>query len=146
MYSWGGLNKFPSVITIFSAPNYLDFYDNKGAVIKFVDNTLSVQQYNESPRPYILPNFLDLFGWSIPFVIEKVTQILHHIIQPNQKIKKEQDLPLELIDKKHLIEIILAQSKKQIQQNMFLASLNGRCPDDKLLDTGKYTSSTLDSF
>lgn len=29
------MDKFPAVITIFSAPNYCDFYNNKGAVIKF---------------------------------------------------------------------------------------------------------------
>jgi len=35
MYHWGGTKQFPTVITIFSAPNYCDFYNNKGAVIKF---------------------------------------------------------------------------------------------------------------
>lgn len=35
MYHWGGSKQFPTVITIFSAPNYCDFYNNKGAVIKF---------------------------------------------------------------------------------------------------------------
>jgi serine/threonine-protein phosphatase 2B catalytic subunit len=35
MYRWGGENAFPTVVTIFSAPNYCDFYNNKGAVIKF---------------------------------------------------------------------------------------------------------------
>lgn len=35
MYKWSGAEKFPAVITIFSAPNYCDFYNNKGAVIKF---------------------------------------------------------------------------------------------------------------
>jgi serine/threonine-protein phosphatase 2B catalytic subunit len=35
MYKWSGPEKFPAVITIFSAPNYCDFYNNKGAVIKF---------------------------------------------------------------------------------------------------------------
>ena len=35
MYKWKGKNEFPSVITIFSAPNYCDVYNNKGAVIKF---------------------------------------------------------------------------------------------------------------
>jgi hypothetical protein len=33
MYKWSS-EKFPAVITIFSAPNYCDFYNNKGAVIK----------------------------------------------------------------------------------------------------------------
>jgi serine/threonine-protein phosphatase 2B catalytic subunit len=41
MHKWSGVDKFPSVITIFSAPNYCDFYNNKGAVIKF-DVNLSI--------------------------------------------------------------------------------------------------------
>lgn len=36
MYNWGGQKNFPTVITIFSAPNYCDFYNNKGAVIKLM--------------------------------------------------------------------------------------------------------------
>lgn len=35
MYKWNSTVDFPSVITIFSAPNYCDVYNNKGAVIKF---------------------------------------------------------------------------------------------------------------
>ena len=42
MYKWGGGQGFPLVITIFSAPNYCDVYNNKGAVIKFENNTLNI--------------------------------------------------------------------------------------------------------
>ena len=35
MHLWNGKSDFPAVITIFSAPNYCDVYNNKGAVIKF---------------------------------------------------------------------------------------------------------------
>ena len=35
MHKWKGDSTFPPVITIFSAPNYCDVYNNKGAIIKF---------------------------------------------------------------------------------------------------------------
>ncbi len=35
MHRWNGTSDFPVVITIFSAPNYCDVYNNKGAIIKF---------------------------------------------------------------------------------------------------------------
>ena len=31
MHKWNGEQDFPAVITIFSAPNYCDVYNNKGA-------------------------------------------------------------------------------------------------------------------
>lgn len=61
MYRWKGHTEFPVVITIFSAPNYCDVYNNRGAVIKFSNNTLNIQQLNYTPHPYLLPNFMDLF-------------------------------------------------------------------------------------
>ena len=52
MYHWGGLKRFPTVITIFSAPNYCDFYNNKGAVIKFkvkpFPRRITLSTYNSS--------------------------------------------------------------------------------------------------
>jgi serine/threonine-protein phosphatase 2B catalytic subunit len=44
MHHWTGPN-FPTIITIFSAPNYCDYYKNKGAVVKFLNNAMTVQPY-----------------------------------------------------------------------------------------------------
>lgn len=70
------LKKFPSVITIFSAPNYLDVYGNRGAVIKYRDRNITIRQYNSTGHPYWLPNFMDAFTWSLPFVGAKSKCIL----------------------------------------------------------------------
>jgi len=106
MHAWTGKSDFPVVITIFSAPNYCDVYNNKGAIIKFENNTLNIQQFNYTAHPYILPNFMDIFTWSIPFVSEKITEILYNLIKPGADAEDEEDeeeeetdLPPEIINK-----------------------------------------------
>jgi len=42
---------------------------------------LSLKQYDESEPPYRLPDNMDVFSWSIPFLSEKVIGMLYHIVK-----------------------------------------------------------------
>lgn len=70
LHDWNE-GSLPPVITIFSAPNYCDIYGNKGAAIILEQGTLTIQQFSFSPHPFVLPNFMDIIQWSLPFVTEK---------------------------------------------------------------------------
>ncbi|KAG1741615.1 Metallo-dependent phosphatase-like protein [Suillus lakei] len=119
MYRKTPTKKFPSVITVFSAPNYLDVYHNRGAVIKYANKNITIRQYNSSSHPYWLPNFMDGFTWSLPFVGAKITEMLLAILATcsPEELEDTEDLalpPSEVAARRQAIKNkILAVGKMQ---------------------------------
>jgi len=81
MHKFGDREAFPSCITVFSAPNYCGTYGNRGAVITMFDNNLKLKTYIQEKGAFDLPEGYDLFSWSMPFVADKVTVMLQHILE-----------------------------------------------------------------
>lgn len=81
MHKWDGPQSFPMAITVFSAPNYCGYYENKAAVIVLEDGGMLLKQYDETSPPYRLPDNMDLFSWSIPFLVEKVVSMFYGLIE-----------------------------------------------------------------
>lgn len=112
MYKKSPDTGFPSLITIFSAPNYLDVYHNKAAVLKYENNVVNVLQFNCSPHPYWLPNFMNVFTWSLPFVGEKISDALLTISQLCSKTE------LDETEDDQLVSLLKNQQEQQRREEM----------------------------
>ena len=101
MYKKSVDRRFPTLFTIFSAPNYLDTYRNRGAVLKYSQKSMNIKEFSSSPHPYWLPNFMDVFSWSLPFVSEKVTDVLLSVLNI---CTEEELLEEELLEEASLLD------------------------------------------
>lgn len=128
MYRKTQATGFPSLITIFSAPNYIDYYNNKAAILKYGDNVLNIRQFNCVPHPFRLANFMDAFSWSLPFVGEKMTDMLMAILNTcsEEELKDETPSPASLRSVSPLVSVSLDDSdsiefKRKAIKNKILA-------------------------
>lgn len=116
MHRWDGPQSFPYVITIFSAPNYCGYYENKASVLIIDRGNLSLKQYEETEPPYRLPDNMDVFSWSVPFLAEKVTNMLFNLVKKSQSDLVTDDVvDLEKVLKEKTPEESNEEEKKKRQ-------------------------------
>jgi diadenosine tetraphosphatase ApaH/serine/threonine PP2A family protein phosphatase len=89
---WNGKSA-PMVITLFSAPNYCGSYNNQGAIMQFHDGKYEMIQYGWSDEPWCLPNFNDIWNWSMPFIIQKVVGMFHHVMEATNYASEDELTP-----------------------------------------------------
>ncbi|ODV84327.1 hypothetical protein CANARDRAFT_236088 [[Candida] arabinofermentans NRRL YB-2248] len=100
MYRKTDTQQFPSVITLFSAPNYCGTYGNKAAVLRYENSVMNIRQFSAQKEPYYLPKLLDVFTWSIPFVAERTADILFSVLNicTDEELEKDTPIARELVN------------------------------------------------
>ncbi|CAF1013612.1 unnamed protein product [Rotaria magnacalcarata] len=103
--------KFPVLISLFSAPNYCDTYNNVAAILKIDSNQqISVVHIEAHSHPFVLPNFENGFQFGERFILYYATHLLlsiFNIYSPEELASEDgrQDkTAIELLNKKRLIE------------------------------------------
>ena len=111
-HRWGGASAWPTVVTIFSAPNY-ENAGNKGAVLVLEDGKFNIKQFTEvKNKPYHLPRMvstdpeMDVMQWAMPFLLDKVMNMITHVAVKNDKYGTKGDI----IDNKELATILEEQA------------------------------------
>ena len=84
------------------------------------EGNLSLKQYEESDVPYRLPDNMDIFTWSVPFLVEKVIGMIYQIVQKTGIDDEDEPLKDEAI---HLIQDQAFEQSKQQHKSTFKAKL-----------------------
>jgi serine/threonine-protein phosphatase 2B catalytic subunit len=86
----------PLVVTLFSAPNYLDLFKNQGAVMHVLEQGYQFQQFKHVPHPFTLPSSVNAIAYTLPDLTEKVVEvivtILNLITPSEEEVLEEQDV------------------------------------------------------
>ena len=144
-YKWNKKNAdFPTVITVFSAPNYCDVYNNKAAIVKIRNSMINVKQYKYSSHPFVLPDFMNIFSWSVPFVSEKISEMLIYIIKQNfteSELQEINDNKNRIIEDKitdslrmkfNFLIIMMKMYRTLREESELIMKLKGFCPGNKI--------------
>ncbi len=138
MHRWGGQSAFPSVITVFSAPNYCGTYNNKGAVILIENDKMNIKQYKDVEHPFHLPGDIDLFAWSIPFLADKVTEMLFSIVGRNASYSPASSKELEHIDFSKLLKDYNKEASKAERGEILRAKVRSVARLSKIFKNLRY--------
>ena len=82
LYNQGSLSKFPVLISVFSAPNYCDVYNNTAAIIVYdYQRHFRPIHFQHLPHPFVLPNHENGFELGHRLMKTYVQEIILALIQ-----------------------------------------------------------------
>ena len=121
---------FPKCITLFSAPNYCEIYNNKAAYLKLLKDSMDYEVVDAVEHPYILPDFMNGVSFSLSFVVEIFAAMLLHTAHKlfrddddeEEEFDEEQERKLDEMFKKSKASV--EAMKKKREERMALLSTN----------------------
>ncbi|CDW72256.1 serine threonine-protein phosphatase [Stylonychia lemnae] len=115
MHTWDQSQDIPTVITIFSAPNYCDCYNNKAAIIKIDGENFGIKNFEEVPHPYHLAGGLNLFEFSMPYLSEKILDMLYNILEQGAEPEELEEINDEDFNS-NIAQLMIGASDAQVMR------------------------------
>jgi len=108
-----GNSDFPKCITLFSAPNYCEIYDNKAAYLKLLRDSMDYEVVEAVHHPYVLPDFMNGLSFSLSFVVEIVAALL---LRTAHKLFLDDEDEVELSeDQEAKLDTMFKQAKASVE-------------------------------
>jgi len=114
----------PLIMTIFSAPNYCDMYENRGAFLKLSHSSYDFVDVGWVDHPYVLPDFQNVFAFSLPFIAENIYKFCMNILSLCNDAEPEDDSRNRLKTKiRNLGRVMVALKLKRMDSESKLLPL-----------------------
>ena len=113
LFHWNGSGSFPPLITVFSAPNYCDFYNNKAACLRVADGEFNLEQFTEAPHPYLLPQFMGSFTFRC-----LKSDLMYNLLSPAEERELSSSWNLDRLLKTEVIGKLLVWQKNKSVENI----------------------------
>lgn len=105
----------PPVITVFSAPNYCDVYENSAGIMRINIHSYTFERIEWVDHPYYLPNFVDAISFSLPFIAENLMKIFAYVLSiPDSEVRDDIDSSLQK-KIRHLSKISAVLKKARLE-------------------------------
>jgi len=124
----------PMAFTVFSAPNYCDYYANKAAFIKFMSSKYEIYQLESVPHPYWLPDFQNVFAFSIDYVLESVRTIIKGLAKAGGSVEGEEKDDVEWAKEaksEYVKKLATLQAKMRLTNFEVDGEFNNLSPQEK---------------
>ena len=70
------------------------------------NDKMNIKQYKDVDQPFHLPNNLDLFSWSLPFLTDKIGEMMDYLLKKQALISKDKINTAAMASKEEFSKII----------------------------------------
>ena len=131
LYDQGSISHFPVLVSLFSAPNYCDVYDNTAAIIIYDEQrNFRPIHFRHQPHPFVLPNHENVFQFAHRFLETALQEILLSLIHGytddvlrSSPLESNDDVTQTLRTKEQMLDEHTHRCRRRHQMNIQLANL-----------------------